>query len=172
MFSNEIRPAAAVPRIPLGAFESLPRAYWKLRMLIAAFAAFGGMIAAGAVGYLSLWEAVLPVWAGFVAGLMALLVLAWGALVADRGYRRMGFLLREHDLTFQKGWLFRTQVTVPLARIQHSEVHRNPLDRWLGLSTLRIYTAGSSGANLSIPGLKAETANALRSAILQDGAAD
>ena len=95
-----------------------------------------------------------------------------GGLLADRGYKRMGFLLREHDLTFQRGWLIRTQVTVPLARIQHSEVHRTPLDRWLGLSTLRIYTAGSSGANLSIPGLQAETAHALRTAILQDGTAD
>ena len=141
-------------------------------MLIAAFAALGGLIATGGVAYLSLWEAALPRWAGFAAGFSAVLAAVWGALLADRGYRRMGYLLREHDLTFQRGWLFRTQVTVPLARIQHSEVHRNPLDRWLGLSTLRIYTAGSSGANLSIPGLKAETAHALRTAILHDGTAD
>ena len=140
------------------------------RMVVAGAWALVVLIAAGVVGYLSLWEAVRPGWAGFGAGFVAMLMAGWGGLLADRGYRRMGFLLRERDLTFRRGWLFRTQVTVPLARIQHSEVHRSPLDRWFGLSTLRIYTAGSSGANLSIPGLKAETAHALRTAVLQDGA--
>ncbi len=141
-------------------------------MVVAAMASLVLMMGAGVVVWLSLSDDVIPRWAGFGAALAGALIAGWGVLLADRGYKRMGFLLREHDLTFQRGWLIRTQVTVPLARIQHSEVHRTPLDRWLGLSTLRIYTAGSSGANLSIPGLKAETAHALRTAILQDGTAD
>ena len=51
---------------------------------------------------------------------------------------------------------------VPFSRIQHSEIQQGPLGRWLGHCTLKLYTAGASGANLEIPGLSMATARNIR----------
>jgi len=73
-----------------------------------------------------------------------------------------GVLLRERDLTFRSGFWVRETVTVPFNRIQHSEVSQGPLARAFGVCTLKLYTAGSSGANLRVPGLDFERAQELR----------
>ena len=166
-FTNVIQESTAIPHLPLPPFERLPAAYRKKRLWVA-WMVVGTLL----IAYAGAWAA----WAWGVDGIQGV-VLAWaGALVAtasglcfvaaDVGYGRMSFLLRQHDLTFQSGWLFRTRTTVPVARIQHAEVHRGPLDRKLGLSSLRLYTAGSSGANLIIPGLEAEFAENLRESLM------
>jgi len=90
---------------------------------------------------------------------------AIGLGIERKSFPRRGYLVREHDITFRKGWLFRSRVTVPFNRVQHSEVVQGPLLRWKGLSTLKVYTAGSSGANLSISGLDEEVAQVLRQTI-------
>lgn len=167
MFSNAIIDPTTLPKLPADAFQKLPQAYRKQRFLAAGLLSLMIGMACFVVLALSHMEWQVP--SAWVAGAIVTVgvLTASAFLVAEMGYRKMGYLLRQHDISYRSGWLLRSQVTVPMSRIQHSEIFRGPLDRWLGLSTLRIFTAGSSGANLSIPGLKAETAHALRRALLE-----
>ena len=83
---------------------------------------------------------------------MAVFIGIW-AMEELRGFPIRGVLVRDHDLTFRSGYWVREMVTVPFNRIQHSEVSQGPLARAFGVCTLKLYTAGSSGANLRVPGL-------------------
>ena len=56
----------------------------------------------------------------------------------------------------------RETVTVPFNRIQHSEVVQGPVARAFDVCTLKLYTAGNSGANLRVPGMDVERAKRLR----------
>ena len=170
MFSNAVIDPATLPKLALDAFQKLPPAYRKQRFFIAGLLSLSAWLVfflALALSYFELeWPTGMVVGIAIGAGAFS----AWAFLLAEMGYRNMGYLLRQHDISYRSGWLLRSQVTVPMSRIQHSEIFRGPLDRWLGLSTLRIYTAGSSGANLSIPGLQDETAQAIRSTLISHGA--
>lgn len=78
------------------------------------------------------------------------------------GFPKRGYILRERDITYSKGWLFHSVTTIPFNRIQHSDVSQGPIERKFKLSTLKIYTAGGSSSDLSIPGLEAGEAQILR----------
>lgn len=166
MFRNELVDARALPRIPLESFSSLPPAYLKKRVVVAAILAGAEMLVVGVLWLVPALRIEVPLDVRLRVTSALVLAGGWGAIVAFRGYARMSYLVREHDITFRRGWLVRSQVTVPKSRIQHAEVQRGPLDRKMGLSALKLYTAGSSGSNLSIPGLPAETADALRDALI------
>ena len=91
----------------------------------------------------------------------------WG-LEEWKGWPLRGYLVREHDVVYRSGWWSRTVTAVPFSRIQHSEIQQGPMGRWLGHCTLKLYTAGASGANLEIPGLSMATARNIRR-MLEDG---
>ncbi|MEL6590289.1 MAG: PH domain-containing protein [Bacteroidota bacterium] len=84
-----------------------------------------------------------------------------------KNFHRKSYSLREHDLTYQSGWLWHSVTTVPFTRVQHVEVDQGPIERSLELATLKIFTAGGSSSDLSIPGLLPEKANQLKTFILQ-----
>ncbi len=84
------------------------------------------------------------------------------------------YALREHDLNFQSGLIFRSTVSQPILRIQHIEIKRGPIERKAGLATLQVFSAGGSSHTFNIPGLENEKAVTLRQFILdhKDLAAD
>jgi membrane protein YdbS with pleckstrin-like domain len=63
---------------------------------------------------------------------------------ARRYYARLGCTLTDRALILRKGILFRKEMTIPLDRIQDVSLREGPLLRALGLSTLRVETAGHS----------------------------
>ena len=69
-------------------------------------------------------------------------------------------------LEFVHGRWWRHHVSIPRARIQHTDVTQGPFDRRFGLGTLVIHTAGTEHAQVAIEGLTHETALALRDALL------
>lgn len=81
-------------------------------------------------------------------------------------FRYMGYALREKDISFKSGLLWRSMTTVPFIRVQHCDVKQGMLDRRFGLSKLTIYTAGGQSTDLMIPGLSLDTAERLKSFIL------
>jgi uncharacterized protein len=85
-----------------------------------------------------------------------------GVLMPRLRYRAWGFDLREADLFLRYGVIVRTTSIVPHARVQHVDTRRGPLERWLGLAELVVYTAGTRGAIVSVPGLEVARAEALR----------
>ena len=93
----------------------------------------------------------------------AVLAILWG-LEEWKGFQRRGYAVRDRDITYRTGWLFRSTTTVPFGMIQHSELSQGPVSRMMGLNHLKIFTAGGSG-NLRIAGLTEEDAQSLRSVI-------
>jgi membrane protein YdbS with pleckstrin-like domain len=81
---------------------------------------------------------------------------------AVKAFDNMGYALRKHDLVFRKGWLFEKLHIIPLKKIQHCQVKRGPLERRYGLASLKIFTAGGAGADITLSGLTQHDAERLK----------
>jgi uncharacterized protein len=103
-----------------------------------ASAAVGGAVAAGIV----------------VAGLIAERFLA-------RRVAAWGFAERNEDLMVRRGVLVRRLSVIPYGRMQFIDVTAGPLERSLGLATLRMHTAAAA-SDARIPGLEQDMASRLR----------
>lgn len=88
----------------------------------------------------------------FVAGAV-LVVGVLGIVWVHLRYRIWTYRVREDALFLERGVLTHVKTVAPHVRIQHVDTSRGPLERALGLSTLVVYTAGSRGADVSVPGL-------------------
>lgn len=62
--------------------------------------------------------------------------------------------------------MFNSMTAVPYGRMQTVSMHRGPIDRMLGLASLRMSTA-SAGASVSIPGLPLAEAERLRDHLIR-----
>jgi len=80
---------------------------------------------------------------------------------------KRGYVVRDKDILFKKGVVWRSVTAVPFNRIQHVETSSTPLDRKFGLATLQLFTAGGSSGDLKIDGLAADVAEQLRIYILR-----
>ncbi|WP_417460385.1 PH domain-containing protein [Kordiimonas sp.] len=85
---------------------------------------------------------------------------------------RCGYALREHDVHYKHGIVWRNEASLPFNRIQHVEVERGPLERLFGLSTLKFFAAGGGSADLRIPSLPEAEAAKLRAFVLEKAGAD
>lgn len=64
----------------------------------------------------------------------------------NKYFERLHCELTTRSLKFNKGYIFRTEKTIPLDKIQDLTFKEGPLLKAFGLSILKIETAGSSGA--------------------------
>lgn len=83
-------------------------------------------------------------------------------VITHLGFPMKGYALREHDIVYKTGFINRKTTTVPFNRIQHSEIRQSMIARILGISKLKIFTAGGQGSGLFIHGLSPETAQQLK----------
>jgi len=91
-----------------------------------------------------------------------LVVVLAGAGHALAAHRIWGFELQDDALFLVRGVLTRTDTSVPYVRVQHVDTTRGPIERAAGLASVVVYTAGSRGADITIPGLSPERAQSLR----------
>lgn len=77
-------------------------------------------------------------------------------------YKNWFFEVNQDYLEINHGVLRKTSAVIPYVRVQHIDTNRGPLERTLGLASLRVYTAGSKGADMRIPGLKRERAEQMQ----------
>lgn len=101
-----------------------------------------------------------------ILGAFALLAL-W-----DAGYHFFAdplksYSLRELDVSYSSGLIFRKAVNQPMLRIQHIELTRGPVERMVGLATLEVFSAGGAIHTFKIPGLEVDTAVQIRQFILE-----
>lgn len=96
---------------------------------------------------------ILPIW---------LLLLCFFIFAVFMGYRHKGYAVRDKDILYKKGWIWRSTTVVPYNRIQHSEIDQGPIERMFGLSTLKIFTAGGSSSDLAIEGITPEKAHQIK----------
>jgi len=94
-----------------------------------------------------------PSWAKYVIYSIMSLLAIFSFTMTFIGFKRKQYALRERDIIYKSGVLWRSNVVIPFNRIQHAEVSQGPLDRLFNLSRLKVYTAGGSSSDLAIPGL-------------------
>lgn len=96
------------------------------------------------------------------------LLLIWGlsAWFSIKAFPKKKYSLREKDIIYTKGLLWRKRTSIPLTRIQHAEIKQGPIDRIFGLHSLKVFTAGGDSSDLSIPGLKEERAANIKEFIM------
>lgn len=87
-------------------------------------------------------------------------------------YRHWGFQVRDSDVFLRHGVLWRTTSVVPHGRIQHVDTQQGPIERSMGLASVVMFTAGTVGASLSIPGLVQKDAESLRERLAQLSGSD
>ncbi|PSP90598.1 hypothetical protein BRC90_01430 [Halobacteriales archaeon QS_4_69_34] len=85
-----------------------------------------------------------------------------GGIVALLRYRVWRFEVQEDALYLERGVLTRVTSVVPFVRVQHVDTQRGPVERLVGLSSVVVYTAGSRGADVTVPGLAPERADAIQ----------
>ncbi len=158
-FSNAQIASADLPKIEDLTFTRLNR------KLLTQILIFRIILSLGFAGFLVIFTLKnlerIPqiIWASSIGGAIIILLFM---LVGYFGFFKKGFALREKDISYQRGLIFHKITTVPLSRIQHSELVRGPMDRMFGLSSVKIYTAGGSSSDVTIPGLTVEIAENIR----------
>jgi membrane protein YdbS with pleckstrin-like domain len=80
----------------------------------------------------------------------------------DLLWRHWRYEIGEAEVDLQRGWLTTTRTLIPMARIQHVDTRRGPLQRRFGLASVVLYTA--AGAS-EIPALADAVADATRDRI-------
>ena len=101
-------------------------------------------------------------WAWLAVGVTLVLVLLNVWLSPNLRYRYWRYEIRPDEADLQYGWFTRTRQLVPMARIQHVDTRRGPLDRRFGLASVVLYTAAGPA---SIPALANEVAADVRDRI-------
>lgn len=131
------------PRVQLG---------WGLTALLVGVVL--GAVTAGAL----FWFDRTPALGVGVFAVVALVLLVHAHL----RYRLWRFEVQSDALFLHRGVLTRVRTVVPYVRVQHVDTQRNPLERAIGLSRVVVYTAGSRGADVTIPGLVPDRAESLQ----------
>lgn len=95
--------------------------------------------------------------------LQFLIALWWPSLA----FERWGYALREEEVLIRRGVVVRSITAIPLARIQHVDTKQGPIEQWLGLARVQIYTASGVGGDGVIPGLEHGAAESLRDRLVE-----
>lgn len=128
------------------------RVIWILRAVVVAVVA-----GAAGVGMATFFEVS---WL-FPVGFAVLLVIV-GVTHAILRYRNWAYVVREDAIYLERGVFTQVRTEVPLVRIQHVDSRRSAFERLVGLASTVVYTAGSRGADVTIPGLTPAEADGLR----------
>lgn len=110
-----------------------------------------------------------PLWFGIP---WAALTLFFGLFWSARRFQFTAYARTTEAMYLRRGALWRLTRAVPLNRIQHVEVRQGFIERTLGLAHLTLYTAGSGGADLSIPGLLLADAEQMKGELVSTIAAE
>ena len=116
---------------------------------------------------------VLPRFPSLLAWLLPAVVVifaAWRGLLLPRQVRAIGYAERNEDLLIRQGIFFQRTMVVPYGRMQYVDVAVGPVERAMGLCTLKLHTA-SPGTNAEIPGLPSSEGARLREQLSARGEA-
>ena len=110
---------------------------------------------------------ILGIGGPWVGGAVFTVGVVLGSALSILRYRIWTYQVRTDSLYLRRGVFTRVNTVAPYVRIQHVDTRRSPLERIFGLATTVVYTAGSRGADVSIPGLTPERADDLQTRLKQ-----
>ncbi|MFM7505462.1 MAG: PH domain-containing protein [Rubrivivax sp.] len=136
-------------------------AKWRVVALLGGLLACAlGAVVAGALQTGAVATLGLGVWAAVT---LLLLTYADAAFRAYRWQHRPG-----EGVVVWRGVWWQSETWIPMARLQHLDVQRGPLERALGLATLELYTAGFPAHKTRLRGLEPQEALRLRDGLLAE----
>jgi uncharacterized protein len=159
-FSNSILLPENLPEIESKTFNLLDKKYLKIILIRISIFLFilSGLLAT----FWLLSDETIPTLIVVLIGLAIILIIGFSVLISILGFPKKGYLVREKDVSFQRGLIIYRLTTVPFNRIQHVEVNQGILEKLFHLSSVKIYTAGGNSSDLSIPGLSVSDAQKLK----------
>ena len=96
-----------------------------------------------------------------------LLLASLSIALINKSFKVKGLAIRNKDIIYKSGLIFKKITTIPFNRVQHVEINQGPIEKRFNLSTLEVFTAGGVASDLKVPGLKYTTAQQLRAFIIQ-----
>lgn len=159
-FTNSILLPENLPEVESKTFNLLDKKY--LRILLLRNLILFLFLAGALVTFLLLTEEKPPIFITVSISLVIVLAVALLLAVTILGFPKKGYLVREKDVSYQRGLITYKVTSVPLNRIQHVEVSQGVLEKMLGLSSVKIFTAGGTSSDLSIPGLTVDEAKKVK----------
>jgi hypothetical protein len=169
-FTNAFVEPTALPRAEETPFLPLQQSY--LWVILSGRAIFAGVVFVGILFWLSFgghwleFKTVGLVFLGYIVWVVLMMTLSY------LGYKRKGYSLREKDIMYRSGLIWKRWLALPFNRVQHCEIKESPLEDIFDVCRLKVYTAGGSGSDMTIPGLKKEQARRLKAYILGKSAVD
>jgi uncharacterized protein len=171
-------PAAAPPPSAVGVHETAAhlevaqpldpavRTLWFVGALVQAFV----MAMVAMVALLVVWAAsdgAVPSWVSVTVAAMIAVGLSWlGWWHSRAAYERWRWTLTGRALELRHGVIWRQVSAVPYTRLQQIDVEQGPIERRLGIVTLKLRTAAATSDG-TIPGITAGEADAVRARILE-----
>lgn len=151
-----------MPDLDLRQLDPAIQTVWRIRILISGTVA---TVAAAAYDVLNLFdsERFLPLGLATASALIVFGLSAW--LLPKFRYRFWRFSLTDEELFLERGIFNRVTTIVPLRRVQHMDVSQDIIEREYSLGNLVVYTAGTRGSQVILPGLQFDEAEQLRERI-------
>ena len=165
MFANPVVPLDSLPGTeslewtplhPPDARRLQVAALIRAVFIVGAWSAFHFAVLSGA-RFITEYVPWLPALAWTIISAFCLWSLVWPVVAVPR----RGYVVRDKDLLYKSGVLWRSVKAFPFNRVQHTKLDSTPLDRRFGLASLSVFPAGA-GAGHRIRGLGEETAERLR----------
>lgn len=159
-FTNSVIAPEDLPRMEDVNFHTLEKNFLVVER-ISLLISMGLLLAIGLVFFYFIENLQKPVIISAAVTVYVVIVLL-RLIAINISYKYSGYALRERDVLFRNGWLKRKIRVVMLNRVQHVSVQSGPLERRFGLSSVSIFTAGSSEADFTINGITEETAQRIK----------
>ncbi|WP_026821306.1 PH domain-containing protein [Arthrobacter castelli] len=102
-----------------------------------------------------------PAWLAWALPAVVVVVSVWSLLLIPRQVRAIGYAERHEDLLIRQGLFFQRVMVVPYGRMQYVDISVGPIERALGLASLKLHTASPS-TNATLVGLPSAEAARLR----------
>lgn len=169
LFNNEEVDISQLPAAEEVKWVSLEPAYLQVNMISLWLTR---LIILGIFLLVTAFQDDFPFWLrwSIVGAWMLFLIIS--SLLTYFGFKIKGYAIREHDLLYRSGLIFRKVTVIPYNRIQHSEILQGLVERQFDLSRLAVFTAGGSQSDLTIPGLTRDRAEQMRSWVSKKVEAD
>lgn len=112
---------------------------------------------------------LLTPWIWVAVGL-AVIKHLWAAVLIRRQVKALQYATGEREFFLKQGIMFKNLQVIPYGRIQYVDLNEGPIERFFGLSTLKIHTAsGNETSGIYVSGLPVADAIALREYLNQRG---
>lgn len=162
--TNQAISSAQIPKYNEVVLEPVEANYKKV--LYMSWSVFLGVLITALVPLFIWIESLQKSWIIFSA--IGTILLGISTLIAfiEIGFKNLAWALREKDIIFKKGWLFQSTHIIPFIKVQHCELMSGPIGRRFGLASIKLNTAASNHLDISIKGLKKETAEQIKAFIM------